>query len=177
MTRSKTHLRISSKSVVSSLRGEGIRLWYSRNNHIEGNEIIGVRDLLLINSPDNHIIGNRLQNNRISMEFIFSPGNEIRDNHIGNNDTGIVAIYSDELDIRNNRIEHIRNTGSSALAIKESSQVTIANNEIVHNAVGLTANSPVHPENILYLRGNHFTYNNIAIYFYGEKGGHVIHNE
>ncbi|QYZ66232.1 MAG: copper ABC transporter substrate-binding protein [Gammaproteobacteria bacterium (ex Lamellibrachia satsuma)] len=168
--------RISSKAVVSSLRGEGIRLWYSRNNHIEENEIIGVRDLLLTNSAENQIIGNRLQNNRISMEFIFSPKNEIRDNHISNNDTGIVAIYSDELDIRNNRIEHIRNTGSSAIAIKESSQVTIANNEIVHNAVGLTANSPVHPENILYLLGNHFTYNNIAIYFYGEKGGHIIHD-
>ncbi len=105
------------------------------------------------------------------MEFIFSPDNEVRANQIIGNDTGIVAIYSDRLKIEENRIEQIRNTGSSALAIKESSQVVIARNQILHNAVGLTANSPTDPENILYLRNNHFTYNTVAMYFYGEKGG------
>ena len=36
-------------------------------------------------------------------------------------------------------------------------------------------NSPVHPENILHLMRNHIAYNDVAIYFYGEKGGHRIH--
>ena len=40
--------------------------------------------------------------------------------------------------------------------------------------MGLTANSPTHPENVLYLHNNRFSYNDIALYFYGEKGGHVI---
>ena len=62
---------------------------------------------------------------------------------LSRNDTGIVAIYSDWLVIRENRIEHIRNLDSSALAIKESSQALIAENEIVHNMTGLTANSPI----------------------------------
>jgi nitrous oxidase accessory protein len=167
---------ISSKPFEPSLRGEGVRIWYGRDNLIENNTIHQVRDLLLTNATSNRIIGNRLHNTRISMEFIHSPDNLIRGNRISGNDTGIVAIYSDELTIEENRIEHIRNPGSSALAIKESSQVRIRHNEILHNATGLIANSPVFPENVLYLEGNTFSYNNVAMYFYGEKGGHVIHD-
>ena len=167
---------ISSKQEVTSLRGEGVRIWYGHHNLIENNHIHHARDLLLTNASDNRILGNDLHDNRISMEFIFSPDNLIRDNRIVSNDTGIVAIYSDGLKVESNRIAHIRNTGSSALAIKESSEVRISGNEILHNATGLTANSPIFPENILYLEGNTFAYNNVAMYFYGEKGGHVIHD-
>lgn len=167
---------ISSKSLAPSLRGEGVRIWYGHDNRIENNRIHQVRDLLLTNASGNRILGNDLRNNRISMEFIFSPDNEIRGNHLAHNDTGIVAIYSDGLTIADNRIEEIGNVGSSALAIKESSQVHITHNAIVHNATGLTANSPIFPENILYLEGNTFSYNSVAMYFYGEKGGHVVHD-
>ncbi len=167
---------ISSKPEVSSLRGEGVRIWYGHENLIENNRIHHCRDLLLTNSSDNRIVGNQLHDNRISMEFIYSPDNLIQGNRITRNDTGIVAIYSDGLTIAGNRIAHIRNPGSSALAIKESSQVRIRDNEILHNATGLTANSPIFPENILYLENNTFSYNDVAMYFYGEKGGHVIHD-
>ncbi|MCU7807454.1 MAG: nitrous oxide reductase family maturation protein NosD [Candidatus Thiodiazotropha sp. (ex Semelilucina semeliformis)] len=166
---------VTSKAFEPSLRGEGLRIWYGNENLIEGNTFHHVRDLLLTNASANRIIGNELHDNRISLEFIFSPNNIVKNNRIGENDTGIVAIYSDGLSIEGNHIEHIRNMGSSALAIKESSQVRIKGNEILHNAVGLTANSPVFPENILYLEKNHFSYNNVAMYFYGEKGGHIIH--
>ncbi|MCU7853138.1 MAG: nitrous oxide reductase family maturation protein NosD [Candidatus Thiodiazotropha sp. (ex Monitilora ramsayi)] len=166
---------VTSKAFEPSLRGEGLRIWYGNENLIEGNTFHHVRDLLLTNASANRIIGNALHDNRISLEFIFSPNNIVKNNHIGENDTGIVAIYSDGLSIEGNHIEHIRNMGSSALAIKESSQVRIKGNEILHNAVGLTANSPVFPENILYLENNHFSYNSVAMYFYGEKGGHIIH--
>lgn len=167
---------ISSKPEVPSLRGEGVRIWYGHENLIENNHIHHTRDLLLTNASENRIVGNDLHDNRISMEFIYSPDNLISDNRISRNDTGIVAIYSDDLRIENNNISHIRNTGSSALAIKESSQVRILGNTILHNAKGLTANSPIFPENILYLEGNTFSYNDVAMYFYGEKGGHVIHD-
>ena len=52
----------------------------------------------------------------------------------------------------------------------------IEGNEVLHCAMGLMVNSPVHPENILYLKGNRLAYNDVALYFYGEKGGHVIHD-
>jgi len=166
--------RISSLDTSVSMRGEGVRLWYSSENLIEGNEIHRVRDLMFINSPDNRVIGNNISHGRMGMELVFSPGNEISGNHITGNITGIVGIYSDELVIRDNKLMHMRHAAGSALAIKESSQVLIEDNEILHCAVGLIVNSPVHPENILYLKGNRLAYNDVALYFYGEKGGHVI---
>ena len=111
----------------------------------------------------------------MGMELVFSPGNEIVGNSISWNRTGIVGIYSDDLLISANRFAHMREITGAALAIKESSQVKIMGNEILHCAIGLTVNSPVHPENILYLEDNHIAYNDVALYFYGEKGGHVIH--
>ncbi|MCP4288786.1 MAG: nitrous oxide reductase family maturation protein NosD [Gammaproteobacteria bacterium] len=166
---------ISSQGESKSLRGEGLRLWYSSDNLIEKNEIVNVRDILIINSPGNRINENSIRYSRMGMELVFSPGNEIVGNQINWNTKGIVGIYSDDLLIRENSFTHMREITGAALAIKESSQVAIEDNEILHCAIGLMVNSPVHPENILYLKNNHIAYNDVAMYFYGEKGGHVIH--
>ena len=168
--------KISSKQREISMRGDGVRLWYSHENIIENNQFDHIRDLVFSNSLDNKIIGNQIKNSRMGMEFVFSHGNEIANNTISNNVTGIVMIYSNELEIHNNRISHMRKLTGAGLSFKESSDVEIANNEIAHCAIGLLANAPLSPENILTLRGNLFTYNDVAMYFYGEKGGHIIHN-
>lgn len=166
---------ISSRADTPSLRGEGLRVWYSSDNLFERNLLQGVRDILVINSPDNRFVGNRIADSRMGMELVFSPGNRILENRFQRNTSGVVGIYSDDLLIRGNHFTHMRAKTGSALAIKESSQVVIERNEVLHCSVGLTVNAPVHPENILYLRNNRIAYNDVALYFYGEKGGHVIH--
>ena len=167
--------RIRSRDDPPSLRGDGVRLWYSSGNLIENNQIEQVRDVVFTNAPDNRFIGNTIRNSRIGMELIFSPGNEIDNNTLIRNTTGIVLIYSDNVQIRRNRLLNMPDITSSALAVKGSSQVLIERNEVVRCAVGLTANSPTHPENVLYLTDNRFAYNDVAMYFYGEKGGHILH--
>jgi nitrous oxidase accessory protein len=167
---------VSSKDYDISMRGEGLRLWYSHDNVIANNRFSQVRDLVITNSSDNRLTGNRISGSRIGMEFIFSPDNEITGNTLAHNATGITVLYSDDLVIRGNRISHMRKLTGSGLAFKESSQVTIEDNDIIHCAVGLRANAPIHPENILYARHNTLLFNDIAMYFYGEKGGHVIHD-
>jgi len=151
-------------------------LWYSRDNLIEGNEIDRVRDLILSSSPDNRIFSNQISNSRIGMEFVFSPGINVKGNSITDNHRGIVVIYSDDIHIHGNRIWKLRNITGSALAIKESSQLEVNDNEFGYCAIGLTINSPIHPENTIDLHHNLFAYNDTAMYFYGEKGGHKIHD-
>ncbi len=159
-----------------TLRGEGVRLWYSTHNLIEENNIYMVRDMVLTNSPFNRIIGNRITYGRMGLELIFSPATEVAENIIRYNEHGIVGVYSDSLYIHHNRIEHQDKLSGSAIAVKGSSQTRIEYNEILDCAVGLTANSPTFPENILYIRGNKFAYNDVAMFFYGDKGGHIIHD-
>jgi len=166
--------RISSVDEEVGLRGEGIRLWYSADNLIVGNELSRVRDMLIINSPDNHIRNNRVRNSRVGMEFVFSPGNIVEENVIEYDKSGFVGLYSEGLLFRGNHIAHLRDTPGTAFSIKESAQVRLQRNRILHCAVGLIANAPANPANILYLDGNQFAYNDVAIYFYGDRGGHVI---
>lgn len=166
--------RISSKPGHVTLRGDGIRMWYSRDNLLLDNQLKDSRDMVFANSADNRIIGNSIRDGRIGMEFIFSPGNEVRDNEIVGNVTGIVVIYSDKLTITGNRMLKLRQHTGFGLSVKESSHVLVENNELVHCAIGFVVNAPVQPENITQLRNNLFAYNEAAMFFYGDRGGHVI---
>lgn len=167
--------RITSKPIDLNLRGDGVRLWYSRFNLIEGNEITGVRDLTFANSADNSIVGNTVSEGRYGMQFVFSPRNVVERNTLTHNSTGIAALYSEGIAVRGNRIWHTLGAAGAALVFKDSSQVVVEDNEVLHCALGLEASAPVHAENILYVRRNRFAHNITGMYFYGEKGGHVIH--
>jgi nitrous oxidase accessory protein len=168
--------RVTSKEGEPSLRGEGLRLWYSEDNLVENNQFIAVRDLLLANSSNNRLLGNAISQSRMGMELIFSHENKIEGNSIENNDKGMVLIYSHDVEIRNNSISHLRDFSGSAISVKGSSGAMIADNQILHCAIGLVANAPIHPEHIFTLSNNHFAYNDVAMYFYGEKGGHRIYD-
>ncbi len=159
-----------------SIRGDGIRVWYSHGNLIRDNEVEGVRDLVFSNASENRVVGNRIRGSRISMEFVYSPDNEVAENLLEHNVTGIAVIYSDGVKIHHNRIAHMRKLTGSGITVKESYEVAIHHNQVAHCAVGLLATSPLQPENVLEIDHNLFTYNDVATYFYGEKGGHRIHD-
>ena len=167
---------ISSLDRDISIRGDGIRMWYSHKNRIKNNVLNKVRDFASNNSSDNFIIGNTIKNSRIGMEFIYSNRNEVANNSISHNVTGIVLIYSNRLSIHDNQISHMRKLTGAGLSFKESAEVIVANNTIAHCAVGLQANSPLDPRNRMIAENNLFTYNVLGLYFYGEKGGHIIRN-
>lgn len=168
--------RISSKDEELSLRGDGVRMWYSEGNRIEDNEFVAIRDLLISNSSNNYIAGNTIKDSRMGMELVFSHDNQIINNRIDGNLKGMILIYSDAVEIRENEITHLRDRTATAISVKGSSKATIVDNTILHCAIGLIANAPIHPEHVFTLQGNRFAYNNIAMYFYGEKGGHRIYD-
>jgi nitrous oxidase accessory protein len=87
----------------------------------------------------------------------------------------MAVLYSNELAIRNNRLSHARGFAGTALALKESSDVVIEGNEVLRCAIGVQVNAPIQPEYAIQLTRNRFAYNDIAMYFYGEKGGHILH--
>jgi nitrous oxidase accessory protein len=166
--------RITGKDLALGMRGDGLRLWNSRHNLIERNQIRRVRDLTFANSPDNHIRGNTLRDGRYGMQFIFSPRALIEANDLAHTATGIVALYSPELVIRNNRIAHALDGGGAGIAFKESGDALVEGNEVLHCAAGLTANAPPNDIAIITVRDNRFSHNILGLYFYGEKGGHRI---
>jgi nitrous oxidase accessory protein len=167
--------RIRSRHEDLAHRGDAVRLWYSRRNRIEGNEIAQARDLTLANSPHNRIVDNRIRDVRMAAHFIFSPRNLVQGNHISHAATGVVVINSEGVTVRRNLIQHVHDGGGAAVVFKESSSGLVDGNEIVHCSTGVLADSPSDPVNRITLYGNRLAHNITAINFYGEKGGHLIH--
>lgn len=165
---------VSGRPAPRGARGDGLRLWYSRHNRIEGNAFRTVRDLTFANSPDNLIAGNRLEDGRYGMQFIFSPRARVENNHLTDTDTGIAVLYSPDLVVRGNSIAHALDGGGAGIAFKDSGNALVENNEVLHCAAGLSANAPLNAEAALTVRNNRFAHNVVGMYFYGEKGGHRI---
>jgi len=166
--------RVSGRPAPRGARGDGLRLWNSRHNRIEGNAFERVRDLTFANSPDNHILGNKLTDGRYGMQFIFSPHAVVENNRLSDTDTGIAVLYSPELVLRGNTIAHALDGGGAGIAFKDSGNALVENNEVLHCAAGLSANAPLNAEAALTVRNNRFAHNVVGMYFYGEKGGHRI---
>jgi nitrous oxidase accessory protein len=166
--------RVTGKDLSLGLRGDGLRMWNSRHNRIEGNSFRRVRDITLANSPDNRYAGNRLDDARYGMHIVFSPRTVVEGNRIANTGTGIVVMYSQEVRVRGNSIAHALDGGGGGVAFKDSGEGLVENNEFLHCSVGLQADSPPNDERVLTIRGNRFAHNIVGISFYGEKGGHKI---
>ncbi len=168
--------RIRSKPAELAMRGEAIRLWYSMDNLVEGNDIDQARDVTLMNSPRNRLIGNSIRNSRYGIHLFFSPDSVIERNSLDRNATGVIVLNSDRVKLLRNRVFHSLGVSGAGLAFKMSAEGLAEGNEVVHCAVGLLADSPIEPANKTLLRDNRFAHNAIGIQFSGERGGHVLHN-
>lgn len=168
--------RIRSKPAELAIRGEPIRLWYSMDNLIEGNDIDQARDLVLMNSPRNRIIGNTISNSRYGIYLIFSPDSVVERNVLSRTATGVVVLDSNRVVVRHNRMLHSLGVSGAGLTFKKSAEGLADGNEIIHCAVGILADSPIEQEDKIILRGNRLAHNAIGIQFIGERGGHVLHN-
>jgi nitrous oxidase accessory protein len=166
--------RIRSRPVDSADRGDGLRLWYSTGNRVEDNDIAQIRDVTVSNSPRNRFTGNRIVDSRRAFNFLFAHRSLVDRNHLENNSTGINALNSDGLTIRNNRILHSTDASGAGIALKETSAALVENNEIVHCAHGITADSPLDPINRIVFIDNLVAHNITGIYFYGARGGHIV---
>ncbi|MCC6656594.1 MAG: nitrous oxide reductase family maturation protein NosD [Rhodocyclaceae bacterium] len=166
--------RVAGRPAPRGARGDGLRLWNSRHNRVEGNAFARVRDLTFANSPDNRILGNTLADGRYGMHFVFSPRALVENNRLSDTDTGIAVLYSPNLVLRGNTVAHALDGGGAGIAIKDSGRALVEGNEILHCAAGLAANAPLNAEAVLTVRHNRFAHNVVGIYFYGEKGGHRI---
>lgn len=165
--------RIRSRPVDIADRGDGIRLWYSTGNRIEHNDIAQMRDITVSNSPRNRFIGNTVRNSRRALNFLFAHRSLVEDNLFENNSTGVTALNSEGLIIRRNRILHAMEASGAGIALKETSAALIEDNEIVHCAYGIMADSPSNPVNRIVFINNLIAHNVTGIYFYGVRGSHI----
>ena len=157
------------------MRGDAMRIWRSDNNHIENNVINNHRDVLFEYSSHNKLVGNVISGGRYGTHFMNASSNLAKGNTYVFNTVGLFSMYSDDLCLVENRTINANGPASIGIGIKETSGLTIENNEILGNATGLyTDGSPFDPSAVDKYRGNRWAFNAIAIEFHSNNAGNVF---
>lgn len=166
---------IGSKDFGLGVRGDGIRLWYSRDNVIEENKVSNSRDVVVWYSQDNIIRRNEIISGRYGLHFMYAQTNLVEDNLFQGNSVGAFLMYSDGITLRNNRISHGNGATGMGIGLKESSDVTIEGNTIVYCATGIYLDvSPFQPDTTNRVRDNRLAFNNIGILFHNDWTGNIL---
>jgi len=167
--------KVRSKPADVGVRGDGLRLWYSHGNLLEGNEISDSRDMVAWYSNNNTYRRNLGTRSRYSIHFMFAKDNIVEDNRFIDNAVGVYFMYTEGGVLRRNLISHATGATGMAIGFKEASNTVIEDNEIIYCAVGIGSDlSPFQPDSKIWVRRNRFAYNGIALQFTSELGGNVV---
>ncbi len=167
---------ISSQSGLGlGMRGDGIRLWYSKNNRIEDNAISKARDFVVWYSADNIIARNRVSDGRYGLHFMYSRYNLVENNTFARNSTGIFLMYSDSVVVHHNRIIQAQGATGIGIGFKEASNLDILDNEILYNGTGLYLDvSPFQPDTTNRIYRNTIAFNDTGVKFLNDWHGNLF---
>ncbi|MBK8138328.1 MAG: right-handed parallel beta-helix repeat-containing protein [Chloroflexi bacterium] len=79
---------IQGKQLEDSMRGDGIRVWYSNDVQLAGNEISFARDILIWYADNITIRDNYIHHNRYGLHFMYNENAVVEDNIIEHNAVG-----------------------------------------------------------------------------------------
>lgn len=150
--------RIEGKDLPLSLRGDGIRLWYSHSGLIESNVVTRSRDVVIWFSDGTKAIGNQISDSRYGLHYMYSDHNEFRGNEFVGNDVGAFLMYSKDIFFQDNVFADARGVTGRGLGFKDTDSVTAVGNVIVRNTLGISIDNSPTTAGVL----NHFAENVIA---------------
>lgn len=134
---------ILGKPLEESMRGDGIRVWYSNDVQLIGNEITSGRDILIWYADNITIRGNHIHHNRYGLHFMYNENAVVADNIIENNAVGAYMMYSAGLTMTGN--QYINNRGASGygIALKDMDRAQVSDNLFIGNVAAIYLdNSP-----------------------------------
>ena len=158
---------ITSKDFDISLRGDGLKMYYSNNNLIQNNSIEGVRDVTLNYSHNNSFEANRFLNNRFATHISLSKKNSFVKNNYKNNSVALMLMGAGDTTILQNSIESSRGAAGIGVMIGAVSNLIFEKNRVRFNAKALYINGAEKGEGIKrYMSDNEISYNGEAFHFH-----------
>ncbi len=158
---------IESKPFDLGLRGDGIRLWYSNDNHLSKNHLYRSRDFVVWYSHGNLIEENQGEFGRYSLHFMYTGKNIVKNNTYKHNSVGIFFMYSQDTVATGNLIENSLGTTGLGIGMKDASNFVLKNNTIIYCARGLFIDrSPYEPDTVNVIEDNRIIYNSEGIHFH-----------
>lgn len=119
-------------------RGDGIHLYSSSENRIEGNRIMDARDGIYFNaSPRNTLTGNHVSRSRYGLHYMYSDDNLFSGNRFTETEAGSAVMFSRRVTLRDNLFTGNRGFRAYGLLIKDCEDSTVEANAILGNRVGI----------------------------------------
>lgn len=147
-----------------SRRGDGIRVWYSSNMQLQGNNVSTCRDTLIWYANNITIENNSFRNGLYGLHFMYSNDALIRNNVFSDNSVGTYLMYSQYLTMTDNHMMWNRGSSGYGIAFKDVDYATVEGNIVVGNRSGLHLdNSPTLSDINNTFMGNVLAYNDIGI--------------
>jgi nitrous oxidase accessory protein len=165
--------------VTMSLRGDGIRLWEVDDSLVEGNTIDHGRDLVVWYSRRNVIRNNTVRSGRYGTHFMYSHESLAEGNIYDDDIVGVFVMYSHDVTLRGNRIGRALGAAGMGVGLKDSGNVTLEGNQIVHATTGLYLdNSPSQLDHENHVRDNRFRLCDVAVRLHAsERRNTFAHND
>jgi nitrous oxidase accessory protein len=126
------------------LRGDGIHLWETYDSLVAGNLVEDTRDLVVWYSSRNRLEDNEVRGGRYGTHFMYSHDNSLRRCRYLDNEVGVFVMYSRGLLLEDNVMRGASGAAGMGLGIKESGNLTVKKNRMVHDTIGIFLdNSPL----------------------------------
>ena len=154
------------------LRGDGIRVWETRDSEIRGNRMRDSRDMVIWYSTNNRVLENDVRGCRYGTHLMYSHDNEVIGNTYVGNVVGLFSMYSRGLLLQDNVFAASSGSAGIGLGMKESSDLRVLENLFVGNERGMYFdNSPFGAGATIEVRGNAFHFSSVALDFHDAPKG------
>jgi nitrous oxidase accessory protein len=170
---------ITSKDFDISLKGDGLKIYYSHNNIFENNTIKNVRDITLNYSHNNIFKNNRFLYNRYATHLSLSNHNSFMKNIYKYNMVSIMVMGAKDTNITNNIIKSSKGAAGIGVLIAGVSNFHLKYNEIKFNAKAIYIDGKEKARGMKrYISHNDISYNKEALHFHATiKDNTITHNK
>jgi len=160
------HNIVGAKDLDVPARGDGIRVWYSQNTEVIGNQVDKGRDVVLWYNNGAIIRDNVITNGRYGLHFMYCDDNIVENNRIEGNSVGGFLMYSRRLSLRHNIFANNRGPSGYGIGLKDMDGVEATDNLFSGNRIGMYFdNSPWSVDVSQHFTHNAFAYNDIGLLF------------
>lgn len=155
---------IIGKDLSQSMRGDGIKLWYSHDVLMQGNEVRRTRDVIIWYSRGTHFIDNLVIDGRYGLHYMYAQDGIFAQNRFVNSAVGSYVMYTQNISIKQNIFTGSHDIVGYGLAFKDADDIWVTDNLMVGNYSGLHFdNTPSWPGSEVVIEGNVIAGNGVAM--------------
>ena len=169
---------ISSNGNDISMRGDGLKLYYSHNNVFVDNLIKNVRDVTLHYSNNNLFKHNRFYENRFATHIALSHDNILRENEYRYNSVSVMLMGVKDTQLVANTIHSSKGAAGIGVMIGAVMNLRFESNSVRYNAKALYIDGKEKEAGIKrYILKNEIAYNAEAFHFHATiKDNQILYN-